>query len=105
MQALMTGLMFGESPRWHDQRLWFADWGTQEIIAVGLDGRSEVIVPMQLSSFQPISFDWLPDGRLIIVSLRQEAHRLRHRKGRTTLEPKGMGGPKRRRSRRYLHRR
>src|SRR5215470_4688192 len=70
MQTLMTGLMFGESPRWHDHRLWFADWGTQDIVAVGLDGKSEVIVSMKLSSFQPISFDWLPDGRLIIVSSR-----------------------------------
>ncbi len=70
MQAILTGLMFGESPRWHDNRLWFADWGTQEISAVDLTGKSEVIVPMRLSSFQPISFDWLPDGRLLIVSSR-----------------------------------
>ena len=70
MQTLMTGLMFGESPRWHDHRLWFADWGTQEIVAVGLEAKSEVIVSMKLSSFQAISFDWLPDGRLIIVSSR-----------------------------------
>jgi len=68
MQTLMTNLMFGESPRWHDNRLWVADWGTQEIIAAGIDGRSAVIVPLRLSSFQPISFDWLPDGSLLIVS-------------------------------------
>ena len=70
MQTLMTNLMFGESPRWHDNRLWFADWGTQEIIAAGIDGRSEVIVQLRLSSFQPISFDWLRDGSLLIVSSR-----------------------------------
>ena len=69
-QPLMTNLIFGESPRWHDNRLWFADWGTQEIIAAGIDGRSEVIVQMRLSSFQPISFDWLRDGSLLIVSSR-----------------------------------
>jgi hypothetical protein len=57
LQTLMTNLMSGESPRWHDNRLWFADWGKQEIIAAGIDGRSEVIVPLPLSSFQPISFD------------------------------------------------
>src|SRR5262245_28968809 len=71
MQTIMTGLMFGESPRWHDDRLWVADWGTQEICAVDIHGKSEVIVPMRLSSFQPISFDWLPDGRLLIVSSRE----------------------------------
>ena len=37
-QVLKTGLAFGESPRWHQDRLWLADWGTQEIIAVDLDG-------------------------------------------------------------------
>ena len=30
-QTLMTGLAFGESPRWHDGRLWFSNWTAQEI--------------------------------------------------------------------------
>src|SRR5437867_390329 len=35
LKTLMTGLVFGESPRWgHDGRLWLADWGAQEIVAV-----------------------------------------------------------------------
>ena len=66
-QMLMTGIAFGESPRWHDGRLWFADWGAQELIAVDLEGRSEVVV--HLPSF-PFCVDWLPDGRLLIVSAR-----------------------------------
>jgi sugar lactone lactonase YvrE len=66
-QILMTGIAFGESPRWHDDRLWFSDWGTQEIIAVDLEGESEVIVGV--SSF-PFCIDFLPDGRLLIVSAR-----------------------------------
>jgi sugar lactone lactonase YvrE len=64
-QALMTGIAFGESPRWHDDRLWFSDWGAQEIIAVDLEGNSEVIVRMPSL---PFCIDWLPDGRLLIVS-------------------------------------
>jgi sugar lactone lactonase YvrE len=54
-----------ESPRWHDGRLWFAHWGTDEIIAVDLDGRSEVVAngPGGLGW----SFDWLPDGRLLVT--------------------------------------
>ena len=67
-RTLMTGIAFGESPRWHDDRLWFADWGTQEIIAVDLEGNSEVVVRLSFPSFQPICFDWLPDGRLLVVS-------------------------------------
>jgi sugar lactone lactonase YvrE len=43
-QTLMTGIAFGESPRWHEGRLWFSDWGAQEIIAVDLEGHSEVII-------------------------------------------------------------
>ena len=67
LQTLMTGIVFGESPRWHDERLWFSDWGTQEIIAVDLEGKSEVVVRMP--SF-PFCIDWLLDGRLLIVSAR-----------------------------------
>jgi hypothetical protein len=40
----MSGLVFGEQPRWHEGRLWFSDWGTQEVIAVDPGGNSEVIL-------------------------------------------------------------
>jgi sugar lactone lactonase YvrE len=66
-QTLMTGIVFGEQPRWHEGRLWFSDWGTQEVIAVDLDGNSEVI--LEGPSF-PLCVDWLPDGRLLVVSAR-----------------------------------
>jgi sugar lactone lactonase YvrE len=65
LQTLITGLALAESPRWHDDRLWIADWGAHEVIAVDLAGKSEVIV--RLPSF-PFCIDWLPDGRLLIVS-------------------------------------
>jgi len=64
-QTLMTGIAFGESPRWHEGRLYFADWGTQELTAVDLAGESEVVVRVPSS---PFSIDWLPDGRLLVVS-------------------------------------
>ncbi len=67
LHTLLTGLVFGESPRWHDDRLWFSDWGAQEVIAVDLDGKSEVITYIQ--SF-PFCIDFLPDGRLLVVSAR-----------------------------------
>ncbi|HEY6775527.1 MAG TPA: SMP-30/gluconolactonase/LRE family protein [Thermoleophilaceae bacterium] len=61
----MTGRVIGESPRWHDDRLWFAHWGTGEIVAVDLDGNSEVVGqgPPGLGW----SIDWLPDGRLLVT--------------------------------------
>lgn len=64
-QVLMTGVVFGEQPRWHEDRLWFSDWGTREVIAVDLEGTSEVI--LRAPSF-PCCVDWLPDGRLLVVS-------------------------------------
>jgi sugar lactone lactonase YvrE len=64
-QPLLSGLAIGESPRWHDGRLWFAHWGTGEIVAVDLEGRSEVVGegPPGLGW----SIDWLPDGRLLVT--------------------------------------
>jgi sugar lactone lactonase YvrE len=41
--VLLDGLAFVESPRWRDDRLWFSHWGTEEIVAVDLDGKSEVV--------------------------------------------------------------
>ena len=65
LKTLMTGIVFGEQPRWHEDRLWFSDWGAREVIAVDLEGNSEIVV--RAPSF-PCCVDWLPDGRLLLVS-------------------------------------
>jgi sugar lactone lactonase YvrE len=65
LHILMSGLAFPESPRWHDGRLWLSDWDAHEVIAVDLEGKSEVIA--RVPSF-PMCIDRLPDGRLLIVS-------------------------------------
>src|SRR5579859_5169131 len=67
LRTVKEGIALGESPRWHDGRLWLADWGAREVIAVSLDGESEVVVRMPS---MPFSLDSLPDGRLVIVSAR-----------------------------------
>lgn len=72
-KVLLDGLAYVESPRWHEGRLWFAHWGTGEIVAVDLDGHSEVTAhgPSGLGW----TIDWLPDGRLLVTGkelLRRE---------------------------------
>ncbi len=74
MHTLKDGLVMGESPRWHDGRIWLSDWGTREILA--LDDRGEVQVMARLPAL-PFCFDFLPDGRLLVVSGR-EGLLLRH---------------------------
>src|SRR5262245_19282034 len=69
LKILLTGLAMGESPRWREGRLWFSDWGAQEIVAADLDGNREVVVRTPFGL--PFCIDWLPDGRLLIVSGRE----------------------------------
>src|SRR5579862_2593403 len=69
LQRMVSDIAFGESPRWHGGRLWFADWGAPEIVAVDLEGGCQVVVRVDFPSF-PLCFDWLPDGQLLIVSAR-----------------------------------
>jgi sugar lactone lactonase YvrE len=71
----------GESPRWHDDRLWFSNWGTNEIAAVDLDGTSEVMGPGGGGAGWAV--DWLPDGRLLVtgselVRVEPDGGRVRH---------------------------
>ncbi len=62
-EVVLEGIVFGESPRWHDGRLWFSDWGANQVIV--LEGSNSEVVA-QVPSF-PMCIDFLPDGRLVIV--------------------------------------
>ncbi|MGZ5952521.1 MAG: SMP-30/gluconolactonase/LRE family protein [Isosphaeraceae bacterium] len=75
MQTLIAGLVVGESPRWHDGRLWFCNWGAQEVRTIDLDGHSEVVA----KGPKPAGYciDFLPDGWLLVTGedriLRRES--------------------------------
>jgi len=71
-RVLLDGLAMVESPRWHDGRLWFPHWGTPEIVAVGLDGRSHIMarVPPGLGH----AIGWLPDGRMLVTGRHLTRH-------------------------------
>jgi sugar lactone lactonase YvrE len=69
----MDGLVFVESARWHEGRLWFAHWSVGEVLAMTADGTAEVMAPGRPALGW--SIDWLPDGRLLVTGeslLRQE---------------------------------
>ena len=68
-EVLLEGVVFGESPRWHDGCLWFSDWGAQEVVAVDVAGNREVIVRVDFPAF-PMCIDFEADGRLLIVAGR-----------------------------------
>ena len=65
IKMLMDGIVLGECPRWHDERLWFSDWGARELIAVDMDGGHEVIDRFDT---MPFSFDWLPGGEQVAIA-------------------------------------
>jgi sugar lactone lactonase YvrE len=67
LEVLVDGLAFGEGPRWHEGRLWYSDMHRRVVEAVDLDGRVETIVEVPND---PSGLGWLPDGRLLVVSMR-----------------------------------
>jgi len=66
LSLLLDGLSFPESPRWHEGRLWFSDFHAHQVVAVDLDGHRETVVEVP---GQPSGLGWLPDGRLLVVSM------------------------------------
>ncbi len=65
-EVLLDGLAFPEGPRWHDDRLWFSDQHDKRVVAMDVDGKAETIVEVPN---QPSGLGWLPDGRMLVVSM------------------------------------
>jgi sugar lactone lactonase YvrE len=65
-KLLLDGLHFPEGPRWHAGRLWFSDMHGHHVVAVDLTGRAERILHLPT---WPSGLGWLPDGRLLVVSM------------------------------------
>ncbi|MFI5953902.1 SMP-30/gluconolactonase/LRE family protein [Cryptosporangium sp. NPDC051539] len=67
MKPLLDGLRFAESPRWRGDRLWFSDIFADRVMTVDGSGRAEVVVDVA----RPSGLGFLPDGRLLIVTLAE----------------------------------
>jgi len=66
LTPLAEGFAFLESPRWHDGKLWVSDMHDDRVLTVDLAGRRETVVEVP---GRPSGLGWLPDGRLLIVSM------------------------------------
>lgn len=65
--TLVSGLSFTECPRWRDGRLYISDFYTHRVLAVAMDGTDETLAHVP---GQPSGLGFLPDGRMLIVSMR-----------------------------------
>jgi sugar lactone lactonase YvrE len=63
---LVSGLAFGEGPRWHEGKLWLSDMHGREVVTVDPAGRLASVVRVEA---RPSGLGWLPDGRLLVVSM------------------------------------
>ncbi len=66
VELLADGLHYGEGPRWHQGKLWFSDFFDHAVKTVDLAGTVETKLPV---AGQPSGLGWLPDGRMLIVSM------------------------------------
>jgi sugar lactone lactonase YvrE len=67
MKTLLDKLTFPEGPRYRDGRLWFSDMHAHKVMTVDLEGNAETIVEVPE---MPSGLGWLPNGDLLIVSMR-----------------------------------
>src|ERR1035441_8377784 len=77
--TVISGLSFTECPRWRDRRLYVSDFYTHPVLAVAMDGSAETLahVPQQ-----PSGLGFLPDGRMLIASMRDRKGLRREEIGR-----------------------
>lgn len=71
MAVALDGYSYLECPRWRDGRLWVSDFYTNQVIAT--DGRGNTEVMAEVPG-QPSGLGFLPDGRALIISMRD--HRI-----------------------------
>jgi sugar lactone lactonase YvrE len=66
-QIILQGLAFPEAPRWHDGQLWFVDLRAQKVMTLDAGGRTHTVVEVPND---PSGLGWTPDGRLLVVSMK-----------------------------------
>lgn len=67
LATLVSGGGFFEGPRWRDGRWWVSDFYRQTVSTVTPDGVQENVLEVDN---QPSGLGWLPDGDLLVVSMK-----------------------------------
>ncbi|WP_218689478.1 SMP-30/gluconolactonase/LRE family protein [Psychrobacter sp. BF1] len=67
LEVVVDGFHYLEGPRWHKGALWFVDFYTQGVYRVNDEGVAEKRVHIEQ---QPSGLGWLPDDRMLIVSMK-----------------------------------
>jgi sugar lactone lactonase YvrE len=73
VRTVIDGMSYLECPRWHGGRLHVSDFYTQHVLAVDLDGGgggaggTEIVARVP---GQPSGLGWMPDGSMLVVSMR-----------------------------------
>jgi len=70
VETLFEGFHFVEGPRWHDGQLWFSDMHGHRVMRTSLDGTPEIVATIE--DDYPSGLGWLPDGRLLVVSMHSQ---------------------------------
>ena len=78
LKTITTDLCFAEGPRWHDGALWFSDMHDHVVCRIDADGVKTVVAEVPE---QPSGLGWLPDGRLLIVSMRDRSILVQNERG------------------------
>jgi len=65
-KVLLEGFAFLEAPRWRDGKLWFSDFYDHRVVAMDAGGQTQTVCEVPK---QPSGLGWLPDGRMLVVSM------------------------------------
>lgn len=67
LKVVSEGFTYLEGPRWHAGSLWFVDFYTYGVYRIGAAGKVEKVLEVEQ---QPSGLGWLPDGRMLVVSMK-----------------------------------
>jgi sugar lactone lactonase YvrE len=69
-RTVLEGGSYFEGPRWHDGQWWVSDFYRHTVSRVAPTGGAESVV-LEVEN-QPSGLGWLPDGSLLVVSMKDQ---------------------------------